>query len=236
MLGRRREPDAEPRSRPCHGSTRTRGPLRRPTRDGGRVEAVGLAASELVHAYTDLDRYSFHPLDTVFGFTSSPTVGEELVELVAEENPDVAVIDAMSSTSTRSRHSIASGTGDTPVGGRRPAPDNADLASFADHEPLMERADFVVGHGGHGTTMHALGRSPHGGDPGPGADQVPITQLIERWKVGRATPWRRRHRPDPLSRRRDPRNTRVSTTTHTSAHSRSRASTAHDSRQQRLRR
>ena len=61
----------------------------------GRAEAAGIEATALVHARTDLERYSFHPLASVFGFTSSPTVGEELVALVAERDPDVVVIDAM---------------------------------------------------------------------------------------------------------------------------------------------
>src|SRR5664280_3841474 len=47
----------------------------------GRVDAAGLAATELVDARTDLDQYSFHPLATVFGYTSSPAVGEELATL-----------------------------------------------------------------------------------------------------------------------------------------------------------
>jgi len=60
-----------------------------------RVEAAGLWAKELASAYAELDRYSFHPLATVFGYTSSPTVGEELVDVVAAEAPDVVVIDGM---------------------------------------------------------------------------------------------------------------------------------------------
>ena len=42
----------------------------------------------------DLDRYSFHPLATVFGYTSSPAVGEELVREVAASDPDVVVMEA----------------------------------------------------------------------------------------------------------------------------------------------
>ncbi len=60
-----------------------------------RADAAGIEATALVHARTDLDRYSFLPLASVFGFTSSPAVGEELVELVGERDPDVVVIDAM---------------------------------------------------------------------------------------------------------------------------------------------
>jgi UDP:flavonoid glycosyltransferase YjiC (YdhE family) len=61
----------------------------------GRVEAAGLTATRLVNARTDLDRYSFHPLATVFGFTSSPAVGQELVDLVHDWDPGVVVIDAI---------------------------------------------------------------------------------------------------------------------------------------------
>jgi UDP:flavonoid glycosyltransferase YjiC (YdhE family) len=60
-----------------------------------RVTAAGLTAHELTQAYAEIDRYSFHPLPTVFGYTSSPAVGEELVDLVADQQPDVVVIDAM---------------------------------------------------------------------------------------------------------------------------------------------
>jgi UDP:flavonoid glycosyltransferase YjiC (YdhE family) len=61
----------------------------------GRVQAAGLSASELAEARTDLDRYSFHPMATVFGYLSSPAVGEELVGIVADRTPDVVVIDAL---------------------------------------------------------------------------------------------------------------------------------------------
>ncbi len=60
-----------------------------------RVEAAGLTATALQYARTDLDRYSFHPIATVFGYCSSPAVGNELVELVGANEPDVVVIDAM---------------------------------------------------------------------------------------------------------------------------------------------
>ncbi len=61
----------------------------------GRAEAAGVRASALTHARTDLDQYSFHPLPTVFGYTSSPAVGTELAGIVAAEDPDLVVIDAM---------------------------------------------------------------------------------------------------------------------------------------------
>jgi UDP:flavonoid glycosyltransferase YjiC (YdhE family) len=67
------------------------------------------------------------------------------------------------------------------------APANAFLVPFADHDALMGRASMVVGHGGHGTTMRALSHGlPIVGIPAKGADQVPITQLLEEWGVGRA--------------------------------------------------
>lgn len=69
------------------------------------------------------------------------------------------------------------------------APPNAHLVTFADHDTLMRRATLVLGHGGHGTTMRALRHGlPIVGMPARGADQVPITQLLERWQVGRALP------------------------------------------------
>lgn len=283
-----------------------------------RVEAAGLAATALTQARTDLDRYSFHPLATVFGYTSSPAVGEELVERVSTTDPDVVVIDAMFSAAlqvaprfdrptavmlhtfldqildgwranvemqSRSRQQagfdalddldILWGTrdllhvntlaafdgapartwsnvvhgapvlasepravpvdlpwsdddptpvvllsfstvpeqrspealqraidalGDLPVhvvattGGvvartELAAPLNTHVVDFADHDALMRRAALVLGHGGHGTTMRALRHGlPIVGMPAKGADQVPITQLIERWHVGRALP------------------------------------------------
>jgi UDP:flavonoid glycosyltransferase YjiC (YdhE family) len=61
----------------------------------GRVAAGGFSATALNEARTDLGRYSFHPLAEVFGYTSSPSVGEELVGVVSAFTPDVVVIDAM---------------------------------------------------------------------------------------------------------------------------------------------
>ena len=67
------------------------------------------------------------------------------------------------------------------------APANACLIPFADHDQLMERATMVVGHGGHGTTMRALSHGlPMVGIPAKGADQIPITKLIDQWGAGRA--------------------------------------------------
>ena len=282
-----------------------------------RVEAAGFGATALTHARTDLDRYAFHPLATVFGFTSSPAVGEELVAVVDQWHPDVVLIDAMFSAAlnvaprferptavmlhTFFHHLVGmwrgnfamqsesrqragfdalpdldtlwgerdvvhvnalrafDGESDTTwpvvqgapvlaaearavevelpwsVDDRTPivllsfstvpeqrsvdmlqraldalgplpvhvvattggivdpeelaAPANAYLVPFADHDALMARSAFVVGHGGHGTTMRALRRGlPMVGIPAKGADQVPITQLIDQWGAGRALP------------------------------------------------
>jgi UDP:flavonoid glycosyltransferase YjiC (YdhE family) len=69
------------------------------------------------------------------------------------------------------------------------APANAQLVVFADHDALMERAALVVGHGGHGTTMRTLRHGlPMVGIAAKGADQAPITRLLEEWKVGLALP------------------------------------------------
>jgi MGT family glycosyltransferase len=54
-----------------------------------------VTAGAFSRACSDLDHYSFHPLATVFGNTSSPAVGEELAGLVAADDPDLVVIDAM---------------------------------------------------------------------------------------------------------------------------------------------
>jgi UDP:flavonoid glycosyltransferase YjiC (YdhE family) len=68
-------------------------------------------------------------------------------------------------------------------------PGNAFLTSFADHEPLLERASVVVGHGGHGTTMRALRHGvPIVGIPAKATDQAPNTQLIAEWGAGLALP------------------------------------------------
>jgi UDP:flavonoid glycosyltransferase YjiC (YdhE family) len=84
---------------------------------------------------------------------------------------------------------IVATTGGVVDPGELAAPANAYIVPFADHDALMERASLVVGHGGHGTTMRALRHGlPIVGIPAMLSDQVPITQLIEEWKVGRALP------------------------------------------------
>jgi len=85
-------------------------------------------------------------------------------------------------------HVVAT-TGDVVDPGELRAPGNAYLIPFADHDALMDRAALVLGHGGHGTTMRALTHGlPIVGIPAKGADQVPITRLLEEWGVGKALP------------------------------------------------
>jgi UDP:flavonoid glycosyltransferase YjiC (YdhE family) len=68
-------------------------------------------------------------------------------------------------------------------------PGNAWATAFADHDQIMARASFVIGHGGHGTTMRALRRGlPIAGVPAKGGDQAPILALIESWGAGIALP------------------------------------------------
>jgi UDP:flavonoid glycosyltransferase YjiC (YdhE family) len=283
-----------------------------------RVQATGLAANELSQAWADQERYAFHPLRTVFGYTSSPAVGAELVDVAAAAKPDVVVIDAMFtaalqvapelgcptavmvhtlfhnhmamwranfamqsesrqragfdaldpidclwgdrgvlhvnalrafdgppavdwanvvhgapvltserravtveipwdesdptpivllsfSTVSEQRdasmlqaaldalsvlpvHVVAT-TGGIVDPGELVAADNVWLVPFADHEQLMGRASFVVGHGGHGTTMRALRRGlPIVGIPAKGGDQAPNLALVEAWGAGLALP------------------------------------------------
>ncbi len=61
----------------------------------GRVETAGFATRELTQAYTLLDRLSFHPQPRVFGYLSSPAVGDELLSIVRAEAPDAVAIDGM---------------------------------------------------------------------------------------------------------------------------------------------
>lgn len=69
------------------------------------------------------------------------------------------------------------------------APDNAYVVDFADHDPLLERAALVVGHGGHGTTMRTLRAGvPIVGMPARGTDQATTLRLIDSWHAGRSLP------------------------------------------------
>lgn len=60
-----------------------------------RVGAEGLEATALDGAAAAPDRYAFHPLAPVFGYTSSPVMGDGVAAAVAERDPDVVVVDAM---------------------------------------------------------------------------------------------------------------------------------------------
>ena len=97
----------------------------------GRVDAAGLTATAFHHARTDLDRYSFLPLPTVFGYTSSPAVGAELVAIVAERKPDVVVVDAMFSAALD-------------VAPRFGRPTVVMLHTFFDHLVDMWRGNFTM--------------------------------------------------------------------------------------------
>jgi UDP:flavonoid glycosyltransferase YjiC (YdhE family) len=60
-----------------------------------RAQASGHTAYALDQALTDQEAFSFHPLVSVFGYCCSPAVGEEVVQLVEESDPDLVVVDAM---------------------------------------------------------------------------------------------------------------------------------------------
>jgi UDP:flavonoid glycosyltransferase YjiC (YdhE family) len=283
-----------------------------------RAEAAGVTANAFSHARSDLERFSFHPLPTVFGYTCSPAVADELLGIIEAAAPDLVMIDAMFAAALNVAPQFAAPTAvmlhtfcyriigswranfdmqsqsrqragfgalpsldelwgerdllhvntlaafdgepavawtnvvhgapvlvserravpaalpwadDDPVSlvllsfstvseQRDPAmlqralnalaplpvhvvattggivepaelsvPGNAFLTSFADHEPLLERASVVVGHGGHGTTMRALRHGvPIVGIPAKATDQAPNTQLIAEWGAGLALP------------------------------------------------
>jgi hypothetical protein len=50
-----------------------------------RARGAGVSATALLSARDDVERYSFHPLPTVFGYTGSPGVGHELVQVAETE-------------------------------------------------------------------------------------------------------------------------------------------------------
>lgn len=60
-----------------------------------RVRPAGFRAIGMRHSYTHAERYSWHPRGRLFSYLSSPLIGDELLEVVAGEQPDVVVIDAM---------------------------------------------------------------------------------------------------------------------------------------------
>jgi UDP:flavonoid glycosyltransferase YjiC (YdhE family) len=61
----------------------------------GRVRADGFPTRELTQAYALIDRYAPFQQVRIFGYLSSPAVGDELATIVVEEAPDALVIDAM---------------------------------------------------------------------------------------------------------------------------------------------
>jgi len=97
----------------------------------GRVEASGFRATQLGSAYAALERYGANPLPTVFGYTSSGLVGQELVEVVATESPDVVVVDAM----------FTAALADAPRFGR---PTAVMLHTFLNHCLAMWRGNFAM--------------------------------------------------------------------------------------------
>ncbi len=139
----------------------------------GRVEAASLPATGLVHARTDLDRYSFHPLATVFGFTSSPAVGLELLDLVHDEDPDVVIIDAMFTTALDVAH-------------RFDRPTAVMLHTFFDRLFDDWRANF---------TMQSESRQRAGFEGLPGLDvlwgerEVMHVNALQAFDGDPATPW-----------------------------------------------
>lgn len=60
-----------------------------------RVRPAGFRALELTQSYHDADRYAWHPRGRLFSYLTSPSVGEELLDLAKTESPQVVVIDAM---------------------------------------------------------------------------------------------------------------------------------------------
>ena len=115
-----------------------------------RVEAAGLKATTLTRARADLDRYAFHPMPTVFGYTSSPAVGDELVEVVTDEAPDLVVIDAMFAAALH-------------VAERFGCPSAVMLHTFCYQHIDMWRANF---------TMQSESRQRAGFDPLPDLDTL----------------------------------------------------------------
>jgi UDP:flavonoid glycosyltransferase YjiC (YdhE family) len=66
---------------------------------------------------------------------------------------------------------------------------NVVVFATADHDQLMQRAQLVVTHGGHGTFMRALAYGlPMVLIPGLAHDQAPNAAAAEAWGVGRALP------------------------------------------------
>src|ERR1700722_14758630 len=94
VLGRGGQPDPEPGNRRRAESPRTHRSLLRARRDGRTSCSCG-TFGECTVAGTDRPRPLLLPLPTIFGYTSSPSVGEELIDVVSIQAPDLVVIDAM---------------------------------------------------------------------------------------------------------------------------------------------
>jgi UDP:flavonoid glycosyltransferase YjiC (YdhE family) len=117
----------------------------------------------------------------------TPVVLVSFSTVVEQRDPRMLqqALDALSSLPI---HVVAT-TGSIVDPGELHPPDNALLTPFADHEQLMAAASFVVGHGGHGTTMRAIRRGlPIVGIPAKGGDQAPNLALVESWGVAIALP------------------------------------------------
>lgn len=82
-------------------------------------------------------------------------------------------------------------TGDVPIQlAQETLPVNVELRGRVPHEQIMPRADLVIGHGGHSTTLKALAH----GIPvlvlplDTSSDQPLIGSIIERNRLGRTLP------------------------------------------------
>lgn len=69
------------------------------------------------------------------------------------------------------------------------APANAIVLSYAAHDPILNRAGLVIGHGGHGTAMRAMRHGvPMVVIPGVAGDQPYVAAAIDEWGAGIALP------------------------------------------------
>jgi UDP:flavonoid glycosyltransferase YjiC (YdhE family) len=94
-------------------------------------------------------------------------------------------IDALSKLPVRAVVTV----GDSVDAGALEPASNVAVFATADHDDLMQQADLVVTHGGHGTFMRALKNGlPMVVIPGLGGDQPVNAAAAEAWGVGRALP------------------------------------------------
>jgi MGT family glycosyltransferase len=69
------------------------------------------------------------------------------------------------------------------------APANAIVLSYAAHDPILNRASLIIGHGGHGTAMRSLRHGvPMVVIPGVAGDQPYVAAAIDEWGAGIALP------------------------------------------------